>query len=158
MAIHAPMEFVRTAALVSAVASAVAALLSLGGAVSERLDVLTHFTPFIFAGGVLAFALAMIMGAGAGPTLLAAAVAIVVSGSIMAPEILAAARRPSATAPSGEPLKLIQFNLWARNVDPRRTARWIEGEDADVVVVEEAVGAGARVVQAIARQRRSLGR
>jgi len=142
-----PMEFVRATAFLIAFASAGAALLSLGGAVSERLDVLTHFTPFYFAGGVLALVLVVASRAGITPTLLAA-VAIVVSGAIMAPEFLAAARRPSA-ATSGKPLKLIQFNLWARNTDPEGTARWIEGEDADIVVVEEAAGAGARVVQAI---------
>ena len=145
MAIHAPMEFVRAAALVIAAASAGAALLSLGGAVSGRLDVLAHFTPFYFAGGALALVLAAVSRAGIAPILLAAA-AIVISGAVMAPEFLAA--RPGAT-PSGKPLKLIQFNLWASNIDPERTARWIVAENADIVVIEEAIGAGARVLPAI---------
>ena len=148
LAIHLPMEFVRTAALVIAVASAGAALLSLGGAVSERLDVLTHFTPLYFAGGGLALVLAAVSRAEIVPILLAAA-AIVVSGAVMAPEFLAA--RPGAT-PSGKPLKLIQFNLWARNSDPQRTAKWIVAENADVVVVEEAIGAGASALPVIERR------
>ncbi len=125
------MEFVRAAAIVIAIVTAGAALLSLGGAVSERLDVLTHFMPFYFAGGVLALALAVAGRAELAPILLAA--------------------RPGAT-PTGKHLKLIQFNLWAGNFDPERTAKWIVAENADIVVVEEAIGAGASVPPAIAHQ------
>ncbi|MEO8927035.1 MAG: endonuclease/exonuclease/phosphatase family protein [Caulobacteraceae bacterium] len=143
------MDLLRAAAFAIALACAAASMLSVGGAVSERLDVLTHFTAFYFAGGVLAFLLAAAIRVGVAPTLVAAAVAILVSGSIMAPEFLAAPRKSTAV---GKPLKLVQFNLWARNIDPMGTARWIEGEDADIVVVEEAIGGGARVVGALGRR------
>ena len=145
------MELVRDAALLIALASAAVALLSLGGVLSDRLDILTHFTPFYLAGGVLALALALAGGASVGPALAVAIVAIVVSGSIMAPEFLVTAKRPNA-AVSGQSLKLVQLNLWGRNADTGGTARWIEREDADIVVVQEAVDAGMAVVQAIAHR------
>jgi endonuclease/exonuclease/phosphatase (EEP) superfamily protein YafD len=148
MPIQSTMEIVRATALLVAFASAGAALLGLGGALSDRLDILTHFTPFYFAGGVLALVLAAGTGAGDGPAL-AAIAAILLSSVTMAPEFVAERRAPSATAAGGRSLKLMQFNLWARNADPQGTARWIEDEDADIVVVQEAVGAGAAVVRAI---------
>jgi endonuclease/exonuclease/phosphatase (EEP) superfamily protein YafD len=143
------MELFRAAAFLIAFASAAAAVLSLGGAFSDRLDILTHFTPLYFAGGVLALALAVAARTGAVPAVAASLVATLICGSIMAPEFLAAARAPSPSG-VGKSLKLVQFNLWDRNFDPAGTARWIERQDADIVVVEEAVGAGAAVVQAIA--------
>jgi endonuclease/exonuclease/phosphatase (EEP) superfamily protein YafD len=144
------MEFVRAAALLIALASAAAILLSVGGTFSGRLDILTHFTPFYLAGALLSLALTAVVGARDGPTLLAAAAAVFVAGLIMAPEFLAVGRGHRANVAAGESLKVMQFNLWGRNADPIATARWIEGEDADILVVQEAVGAGAAVVQAIA--------
>ena len=139
------MDLLGAIILLVALASAGAALLSLGGRFSDRLDVLTHFTPLYLAGGVLAVA----GGWRDGPALLAGTVAILISALIMGPEYLAAAKRPGATV-SGRSLKLVQFNLWVRNADPEGTARWIEREDADIVVVQEAAGAGAAVILAVA--------
>ena len=144
------MDALRTTALIIAIASMAAAILCLGGAVSDRLDVLTHFAPLYLVGGIVALLICLACGPPLGrPTLACALIAIVVCGLIVAPDALA--WRPASRPRPGEtPLKLIQFNLWEHNIDPAGTVRWIEDQDADIVVVEEAQNAGGRVASALA--------
>ncbi|MHB8529437.1 MAG: endonuclease/exonuclease/phosphatase family protein [Caulobacteraceae bacterium] len=145
------MDLLRAFAFLLACASALFALASIGGAFSDRLDVLTHFTPFYLVGGIAALTLALICGAGQGwrEGLFFSVIAIAVPAAMMAPDLLAAVIAPRA-APSGQVLKIIQFNLWSENRDPAGTAAWIARQDADVVVVEEAVDGGALVPAALA--------
>lgn len=133
------VDVIRLLALILALASALAALAAVGGAFSNWLDVLTHFAPVYFAGGLVALATRLAAGGGGRLTLIAAGVAILAAGALMAPELLAALRPPPAAGP-GPTLKLVQFNLWGGNGDPAGTARWIAAEDADIVVLEEAFG------------------
>jgi endonuclease/exonuclease/phosphatase (EEP) superfamily protein YafD len=146
--IRSAMDLFRAAILIMAAAPALLALLSLGGVFSERLDVLTHFTPLYTITGLLGAALAWAAGP---PDRLAIAlglIAVLTTGALMAPEWAARlARRGTGTETAR--LKLIQFNLWYVNQDPIGTARWIESEQPDVLVVEEAVQAGAAVIDAL---------
>jgi len=146
------MEFVHAAAFLIALGSALAALASLGGAVSDELDVFAHFTPVWLAGGVVALALRLLGGADGGlTTVILASAAMAICAGLMGSDLLASGTRRRA-AGSGRTLKLIQFNLWNLNRDPEGTARWIADEDADVVVLEEAIGTGARVVAALGQR------
>ena len=131
-------HLVRGMALVLALIVAAAAVLALGGAISDRLDVLTHFAPLYLAGGAVALILHLASRPErGGATLLLAAIAVIASGGLMATETYAAitARRSPAGA---QTLKLVQFNLWGRNRDPMGSVRWILQEDPDIVVLEEA--------------------
>jgi endonuclease/exonuclease/phosphatase (EEP) superfamily protein YafD len=143
------MDLIRGAILIMAVVPALLALLSLGGAVSERLDVLTQFTPLFAIAGLIAAALAWAVGPPDRLAVLSGLVAALIAAGFMAPEWGARpARRPAIV--NGSTLKLVQFNLWYLNHDPARTARWIESERPDVLVVEEAVKCGAAVIDALA--------
>jgi len=139
------MELIRAVAFLIAAGSALAAVLCLGGAVSDRLDVLTHLAPFLLAGGLLAVALQAMAGLQTGrATLAMGAVAAVIALGLLAPELIA--RFTTAAArPGAQTVKVVQFNVWDANRDPAATARWIAASGADVVVLEEAAGAGARV-------------
>ncbi len=145
-------KLLRLAALVLAIAAAVAAVLALGGAIDDRLDAISHLAPFFLAGGIAALALHLVTpGERGGVTPVLAAIAILAAGGLMAPDVIAAARDHRAT-PSGETLKLVQFNLWGRNRDPQGSARWILKEDPDVVVLEEAFDNSMVVPKALARR------
>jgi endonuclease/exonuclease/phosphatase (EEP) superfamily protein YafD len=134
------MDAVRGAALILSAISAVAAVLSLGGAVSQRLDVLTHLTPLWLVMSLLALALHGLSGAGRGPPILAA-VSIAICAGLMVPELVAkvTARR---VPPADQTVKIVQYNIWDHNRDPAATAQWILAEDPDIVVLEE-TGDGA---------------
>lgn len=136
------MDAVRGVALIIAAISAVAAMLSLGGAVSARLDILTHLTPLWLALSLLALALQGVAGFSTGRGALAlAALTIAISAALMVPELIArltARRYPAAD----QTVKVIQFNVWDHNRDPAATARWILDQNADIVVLEE-TGGGA---------------
>ena len=143
------MDLYRAAILILAVAPAVLALLSLGGAFSERLDVLTHFAPLYGIAGLLAAGVAWAAGPPDDFAIISGLLACVIVGGLMTPDWVARlSRRQIVTQASL--LKLIQFNLWYVNHDPAGTARWIESEQPDVLVVEEAVKAGAAVADALA--------
>jgi endonuclease/exonuclease/phosphatase (EEP) superfamily protein YafD len=152
------MDLIRAAILIMAVAPALLAVMSLGGAFSERLDVLSHFTPLFFAAGLIAAALAWAAGPADRLGVASGLGATLVAGGLMAHDWVARLAR-RRTGARGRRLKLIQFNLWRLNQDPAGTALWIASERPDLVVVEEAVQAGAAVVDALAGclPHRSLG-
>ena len=137
-------------ALVAATAGlALWALAALGGSISDNLDVLTHFAPLALAG---ALALLAAVGLLARPgreryvaSLLALAAAVW-SFTLMAPELLAAARPPPPAA--GRPLKLVQFNVWANNTDPQASADWLLKTEADVLLLQEIDGPSAEALVA----------
>jgi endonuclease/exonuclease/phosphatase (EEP) superfamily protein YafD len=123
-----------------------------GGRWSDRLDVATHFAPFVAAGCLVAvIASASGRRLPAGRWALAMAIlSLLGSAQIMAPEVWAAATARQAT-PDGPTLKIVQFNLWGRNVAADETLRWIVAQDADVVVLQEAFGESWRINKALRR-------
>ncbi len=143
------MDLIHAALLIMALAPALLAVLGLGGAISERLDVLTHFTPLYGAGGLCVIGLAGLAGPPNLEATILGLVALLAAGALMAPDWIAQLAHRRGVG-EGATLKLIQFNLWYRNQDPVRTARWIEAEKPDIVVVEEAMGAAAPVLDALA--------
>ncbi len=148
------MDLLRAALFLLAATSATMALAGVGGAFSDRLDVLAHFTPFYFAGGLAALIVALMIGPGPGSkaTIMFAALGLLVSASAMAPDIIAAMISPRATvAVGGQRLKIVQLNLWTRNSDPAGTADWIARQDADLVVIEEARGGGETIPARLAK-------
>lgn len=114
-----------------------AALGAQGGRWSPRLDILTHFAPFLLAGGLAVAAYALTESGLARTSLLALGLTgAALAGLLIAPEYL---RPRSAPAPADAPgqIKLIQFNAWGRNRDVEGTVDWLAAQDADVLVIEE---------------------
>lgn len=134
----------RLAVLFAAGAAGVALAATLaaqGGRFSDALDIATHFAPVWLALALVGAGLAASAARGKARTaiLAAAAAACVLAGTLIAPEYLAA-QRPAAAAAGAARLKLVQFNAWRdQNPDPAGAARWLIAQDADVLVVEEAV-------------------
>lgn len=117
-------------------ASAAAALAAHLGRFSERLDVLTHFTPAYLLGGLITVIAAMFAHRRLAPALLGAT-AIAASLALMTPELLASLRMPPAATPPANAIKVIQFN--AARDSQRLEARlaWLQQEDPDILVVED---------------------
>jgi endonuclease/exonuclease/phosphatase (EEP) superfamily protein YafD len=140
------MDLLGAAALSLAVACALAAAISLMGAVYEPFDILSHLTPLWLMGGAAACTLAALVGAGAAEAL--GAFAALSGLGLLAPEILARATR--RLSPRGEDsLSLVQFNVWDHNQDAQASAAWVLQVDPDIVVLQEASGRGAAVLEAL---------
>lgn len=137
----------RGGAFALAFACLAAAVLGQGGRWSGGLDVLNHFEPAWLGGGLLALAMWLAAGRPDAPTPAMACAAAVIAFIQMAPELFAS-RALTPSRPGAERLKIIQFNAWSRNADPPGTLRWILAQDADVVVLEEALGS-REVVQGL---------
>lgn len=142
-------ELARAAAKVLAAGSAVLALAALGGLLSDRLDVLTHFAPVWLAGALIAALVWLASGRRGRATPALAAVGALAALVLMAPELAAAG---NAGRTDEEALKVVQFNLWGRNRDPEATARWILATDPDVVVLEEGFARSGGVARALRRR------
>lgn len=136
---------VRVLAFLMALGAATLSFLALGGVVSRWLDVLTHFAPLYLALAVMAVVLRLATGFdGARPTITLGLAGIAFAAALIVPDLWAMARQAPPPA-SGQTLKLLQFNLWDRNPDPKGTADWIAAQGADVVVLEEVDGQGALI-------------
>jgi endonuclease/exonuclease/phosphatase (EEP) superfamily protein YafD len=111
--------------------------------------VLNHLEPIWLAGALIALLLWLAAGRQGRLAPAMAGAAAIIALLQMAPELLAA-RAYARPDPKAETLKIIQFNAWSRNVDPVPTLRWVLAQDADVVVLEEALGSH-EVVQGLRR-------
>lgn len=139
----------RAAALLIATACALVLLLAQGGRFSDRLDVLTHFTPLLAAGTLVGLTLWAVTGRRGRLTPGLAVVGGLSALVLMGPELLAAAGQTRGPV-GGATLKVVQFNLWGRNRDPQATALWILEEDPDVIVFQEGFARSGGVAQALA--------
>lgn len=130
---------VRGTGLMLGLCGAILALMSLGGAVSPRLDALTHAAPLWLAMGVGAVVLGGLFARQAERWVIVALGVITIGacGVMMLPELRMAWRfKPEAAAPSD--LKIIQFNAWHENYAPEKSLEWLLAQNADVIVLEEA--------------------
>lgn len=141
---------VRLAGFGLAAGAALAAVLANGGRFSDRLDILTHFTPIWLCLGIAGL-IVWVIGGGRSlfrMTPIAAAVAVLASGALMLPELTRA--KGEAAPAEGETLKLVQFNLWENNSDPEGSARWVLEQDPDIVTIAEGYevhGGAARLLR-----------
>jgi endonuclease/exonuclease/phosphatase (EEP) superfamily protein YafD len=129
---------VAAAALGVGLVCAAGAVFAWGGRTDGRLDILTHFAPFWLAGGLAATVTGLCFRPPAVKVvlLLSGLVAMVAAAGLIIPEYTRP-RSPKAAPDAPRQIKLIQFNTWSRNVDPEGTVRWIDGQDPDIVVIEE---------------------
>jgi len=148
--LHVMRRLIGLAALLLSLVVAGAGLAAQSGRWFDKLDALTHFAPIWLLGGLGAVVLWLVAGRRGRMTPVFAALAVLSSGSLMAPELIAAGRAERA-APRGETLKIVQFNAYRANYDVDRSVAWILNQDADLVILEE-VGccAGSEVSRRIA--------
>ena len=118
--------------------AAAGAVLGNLGRFSPALDLFSHFAPLF---GLMA-ALAGVHSALLGmrfqrPTLVAAALGVVASVLLVAPEYLRPTG-PQAPADAADQIKVIQINALRTNGDIRRVTDWLIAQDADVIAISEA--------------------
>lgn len=121
-----------------------------GGRFSALLDILTHFATVFLAVGLIALPLAAMAPRGALriAAFLVSAAAVVAAAALMIPEYLRGYDVPTVQQnQASDTLKLIQFNVFARNRNPDAVVGWILAQNPDVVVVEEAVGIRDRLIK-----------
>jgi endonuclease/exonuclease/phosphatase (EEP) superfamily protein YafD len=150
------MQILADAVLLLATAAAAGALASVGGRVSRTLDVAAHFAPLWLIGALAAVAGGVVVGGGAGRASgVLGAIGAVASGAVIAPDLVARlTRRVDAAADHAEAagtLKVVQLNLWRRNVDVPATVAWLVREAADVLVIEEVIDNAAGIPEALAQ-------
>lgn len=151
MILRAFRELLRAFAMVAAFCFAVLALVAQGGRFSDRLDILTHFTP-IYLAVCLASALVWILTGRYGRTTpMLALIGTLSALTLMAPELMAATKQKGGKV-DGESLTILQFNSWGLNRDPEATVRWILETDPDIVVLEEGMKASEDVVKGLAKR------
>ncbi|ADG11068.1 endonuclease [Caulobacter segnis] len=144
--VHLLSLLVRGTALMLGLVGSMLALASLGGAISPKLDALTHITPVWLAMGVGAVALGGLFARETERWVMVAlgVLAISASGVIMLPELRQAWRfKPEAVA-AGD-LKVIQFNAWHENYAPEQSLKWLLAQQADIIVMAEGGGAAWRI-------------
>lgn len=132
---------VRGTALMLGLTGSILALASLGGAISPRLDALTHVAPLWLTMGVGAVVLGGLFARQAERWVMVSlgVIAISACGVMMFPELRMAWRfKPEATAPGD--LKVIQFNAWHENYAPEQSLKWLLAQNADVIVMAEGGG------------------
>ncbi|WP_411287749.1 endonuclease/exonuclease/phosphatase family protein [Phenylobacterium sp.] len=107
------------------------------GRSSLEWDILTHFAPIAFAGGLVAVITGLVLrGWARWLAVIPGAAAVLAAGALMAPEFLRDAG-PRAAADAPGQLKLIQFNVWYGSQDHSRTLDWLAAQDADIIVLQE---------------------
>ncbi len=139
----------RAGALLLAAGCALLLVLAQGGRFSDRLDILSHFTPWLLLGVLVAVAAWALAGRRGGMTPGIALVGGLSAIVLMGPELLAKAGQKHGPV-DGPTLKVIQFNLWGRNRDPEATTRWILQEDPDIIVFQEGFARSGGVARALA--------
>lgn len=145
------IELLRALALALAALFAAVALAAQGGRFSDRLDVLTHFTPVWLAGGLATALVWALTGRHGRTTAVLSLAAVLSSLTLMIPE-LSAANRKTGGKVDGETLTLVQFNVWGRNRDPEGTAKWLLATDPDIIVIEEGYSSSGGIARMVARR------
>lgn len=104
---------------------------------SLRWDLLAHFSPVWFGGGLAGLLVGVACRGFDRAALVAAGlIATVAAGGLMAPELLRPAG-PQAAAGAPGTIKVVQFNVWAENRDPQGSIDWLVRENPDFAILEE---------------------
>lgn len=145
--------FLRGTALMFSLVGAITAVACWGGLFSDRLDALTHAAPIWLFCALAGLVLALAVCRDAERRALAgvAALGAIALLALMTPELLSTLRRPEKPPADPATVKIIQFNLWAKNHDQGATAAWILEQKADIVIAEEAGRDSRPVLKALAK-------
>lgn len=118
------------------------AIVAQWGRVSLKWDLATQFAPIWLAGSAICLVTAMVYrGRLRWSLAVISLIGLAFSGSLIAPEFLrpagpqAPAHAPERLRP--EHLKIVQFNVWHENPDPKAILDWLDRERPDIAVIEE---------------------
>lgn len=141
-----------------ALASCAAALGAQGGRWNHRLDLLTHFTPIWLVGGLVSLVAAFLLMRSWRRWTFAftALVAVVASCALMWVDLKRLPERYAAADPS-RTLKVIEFNVWWENADPKTVAKWVAAEDPDIVILPESTEPVVAAIRAATKLRVFVG-
>ena len=118
----------------------------LGGGYDSHLDMLNHLAPGIIGGQLLSATLAATGARKVRKIALSLCLCGVFMTSLrLAPELWAAASAPRSPARAGQMVRLLDWNVWVKNVDPEGSAALIRRYRPDVITLQEAEAAGAGV-------------
>lgn len=126
-----------------------AAITAHEGRTSLRWDILAHFAPVWFAGAGITLLLSLVAfnGLARWTVGVLSLTGLIAAGGLMLPEFTRSTG-PHAGPDAPGQIKLIQFNVWDKNVDPERTVDWIASQRPDIAVLEETTPAFRRLVEA----------
>jgi endonuclease/exonuclease/phosphatase (EEP) superfamily protein YafD len=125
---------------------AAAGVLGLGGAFSRTLDLLNHFTPIFLLASIGLIALALLTRPRRWRLLLLGAAGTLSTLAIVAPEVIAGWTEARPAPSHGLAITLITQNIWGHNPDQAASAEALLATHADVIVLQEARGAGREII------------
>jgi endonuclease/exonuclease/phosphatase (EEP) superfamily protein YafD len=125
------------AGLILAAVCALLAVLAQGGRFSPWLDVLTHLAPLLLGGAMIGGLVAVATPGGRRTSsLVLAAIGILCSALLIAPEFLRSAGPTAAPGAPGE-IKVVQFNVLRDNRNLKGIVDWLQAENPDFAILEE---------------------
>jgi endonuclease/exonuclease/phosphatase (EEP) superfamily protein YafD len=129
---------------VGAVVSFALGLALQGGRVNTHLDMLNHFAPGIVVVQIVLLALTA-SGSGLYRKI---AISFCITGIFLAslrltPEISATFATPRAEGQAGRTVRILDWNVWVKNIAPMASADLIRSYDPDVITLQEADGPAA---------------
>lgn len=118
------------------------------GRVLPNADIVNHLAPLWLAAGLLGVVLGVLYKV---RPRLCGILTVALAGlfiNLIGPELID--HSPRSASISGQPLRVVQFNVWKDNPAPDAATRWILAQNADIVVLEEAARSGGRIRDALA--------
>src|ERR1700741_3339304 len=104
---------------------ALAAFAAQWGGMSLQWDVATQFAPIWLAGSALCLVVSLVFRRGPRWSLAAVSlVGLVCAASLIVPEFLRSTG-PKAAADARDTLKIVQFNVWHENPNPKAILDWL---------------------------------
>lgn len=146
-------QFIWNAVLLAGAAVSLGLGLALqGGRVNSHLDMLNHFAPGIVVAQVALLA-AAVGGSGLSRKL---AISLCMGGILLTsfrltPEISATFATPRAEGQAGRTVRILDWNVWVKNIAPMASADLIRSYDPDVITLQEADGPAAAIPAALRR-------
>jgi endonuclease/exonuclease/phosphatase (EEP) superfamily protein YafD len=134
--------------LMFATLCAAASIAAQWGRVSLSWDVAAQFAPLWLAGSAISLVTAALFRrALRWSVVVVSLVGLAFGASLVLPEFLRPAG-PQAPKHAPEQLKIVQFNVWHDNPDPKAVLDWLDSERPDIAVIEENSLAFSRAVAA----------
>jgi endonuclease/exonuclease/phosphatase (EEP) superfamily protein YafD len=120
------------------------------GRVSPNWDLASQFAPLWLAGSAVSLVMAALFHRALRWSVAAVSlVGLAFAGSLVLPEFLRSAG-PQAPGNAPEQLKIVQFNVWHENPNPKAVLDWLDAERPDIAIIEEN---SARFSKALAARR-----
>jgi endonuclease/exonuclease/phosphatase (EEP) superfamily protein YafD len=107
------------------------------GRVDLEWDVAAQFAPIWLAGSAICLVTALAFGGARRWSIVAVSViGLTFAAALIVPEFVRATG-PKAAADASDQLKIVQFNVWHENPDPKQVIDWLNVERPDIAVIEE---------------------